>query len=393
MRKLFISVIITFVIFQAFSQIDSMEKQILNYDDSKSVIISKGRSLLLDKFIENDTDKVKEIKNYLLEKGEDENYIAFYPAEYWLVLYWTNEFEELANSIVKYDSTKIVSYYTRIRPSQDMLYSKLLLKSRENVQTIKNMIQNASIDIEVRDFLHLNLESLIMENEPFQDTLNSQADDFLKAYPETEYKDFTQKHIKFKLVPKNWGMAFEFFSGFGIFTGTLNKNYTNNVPLGIAFDICYKRFELYLRDYIGFNSTKKDFDYSKGVYEKGSSTMVFIPEASMGFVVLENDRFKLAPFAGIGGLHICPPLGKTDKESELNEVSISAFTYNLGVSIDLKFGKNGYSFRPKSSYGFLRVRYGYSIPNFSKKYDEISGGTHYITIGVGGFSRGLKREY
>ena len=393
MRKFFISVIITFVIFQAFSQIDSMEKQILNYDDSKSVIISKGRSLLLDKFIENDTDKVKEIKNYLLEKGEDENYIAFYPAEYWLVLYWTNEFEELANSIVKYDSTKIVSYYTRIRPSQDMLYSKLLLKSRENVQKIKNMIQNASIDIEVRDFLHLNLESLIMENEPFQDTLNSQADDFLKAYPETEYKDFTQKHIKFKLVPKNWGMAFEFFSGFGIFTGTLNKNYTNNVPLGIAFDICYKRFELYLRDYIGFNSTKKDFDYSKGVYEKGSSTMVFIPEASMGFAVLENDRFKLAPFAGIGGLHICPPLGKTDKESELNEVSISAFTYNLGVSIDLKFGKNGYSFRPKSSYGFLRVRYGYSIPNFSKKYDEISGGTHYITIGVGGFSRGLKREY
>ena len=393
MRKLFISVIITFVIFQAFSQIDSMEKQILNYDDSKSVIISKGRSLLLDKFIENDTDKVKEIKNYLLEKGEDENYIAFYPAEYWLVLYWTNEFEELANSIVKYDSTKIVSYYTRIRPSQDMLYSKLLLKSRENVQTIKNMIQNASIDIEVRDFLHLNLESLIMENEPFQDTLNSQADDFLKAYPETEYKDFTQKHIKFKLVPKNWGMAFEFFSGFGIFTGTLSKNYTNNVPLGIAFDICYKRFELYLRDYIGFNSTKKDFDYSKGVYEKGSSTMVFIPEASMGFAVLENDRFKLAPFAGIGGLHICPPLGKTDKESELNEVSISAFTYNLGVSIDLKFGKNGYSFRPKSSYGFLRVRYGYSISNFSKKYDEISGGTHYITIGVGGFSRGLKREY
>ena len=393
MRKLFISVIITFVIFQAFSQIDSMEKQILNYDDSKSVIISKGRSLLLDKFIENDTDKVKEIKNYLLEKGEDENYIAFYPAEYWLVLYWTNEFEELANSIVKYDSTKIVSYYTRIRPSQDMLYSKLLLKSRENFQKIKNMIQNASIDIEVRDFLHLNLESLIMENEPFQDTLNSQADDFLKAYPETEYKDFTQKHIKFKLVPKNWGMAFEFFSGFGIFTGTLNKNYTNNVPLGIAFDICYKRFELYLRDYIGFNSTKKDFDYSKGVYEKGSSTMVFIPEASMGFAVLENDRFKLAPFAGIGGLHICPPLGKTDKESELNEVSISAFTYNLGVSIDLKFGKNGYSFRPKSSYGFLRVRYGYSIPNFSKKYDEISGGTHYITIGVGGFSRGLKREY
>ena len=207
------------------------------------------------------------------------------------------------------------------------------------------------------------------------------------------HKEFTQKHIKFKLVPKNWGMAFEFFSGYGIFTETLSNNYTNNIPIGIAFDICYKRFELYLRDYIGFNKTKKDFVYSTGVYEKGSSTMVFLPEASLGFAALDNDRFKLAPFAGIGGLHICPPFGKTDKEPELNEVSISAFTYNLGVSFDIKFGKKGYSFRPKSSYGFLRVRYGYSIPNFSKKYDEISGGTHYITIGVGGFSRGLKREY
>ena len=121
--------------------------------------------------------------------------------------------------------------------------------------------------------------------------------------------------------------------------------------------------------------------------------MVFIPEASLGFAALENYRFKLAPFAGIGGMLIDPPSSKTDKEPELKEVSISAFTYNLGVNFDIKFGKRGYSFRPKSSYGFLRVRYGYGIPNFSKKYNEISGSTHYITIGFGGFSRGLKREY
>ena len=92
MRKLFSTVIITLVVFQAFSQIDSTERQILNHDDSKSVIISKGRSLLLDKFLENDMDKVKEIKDYLIERGEDENYIALYPAEYWFILYWTNEY-------------------------------------------------------------------------------------------------------------------------------------------------------------------------------------------------------------------------------------------------------------------------------------------------------------
>ena len=393
MRKLVITVVIALVGFQAFSQVDSIGQQILNYQDSKSVIISKGRSLLLDKFLENDIDKVKEIKDYLIEKGEDENYIAFFPEEYWLVLYWTNEYGELLQSVVAFDSTKIASYYTKIRPLRDMLREKLFVQSRENAQIITNQIQRANIDVEKKNFLQLNFESLIMKNESFQDTLNIQADNFLKEYPETEYKDFTKKHIRFQLVPKNWGMAFEFFSGYGIFTGKLSNNYTNNVPLGVAFDICYKRFELYLRDYIGFNKTKKDFDYSTGVYEKGSSTMVFLPEASLGFAAFDRDRFKLAPFAGIGGMLIDPPSNKTDKEPELKEVSISAFTYNLGVNFDIKFGKKGYLFRPKSSYGFLRVRYGYSIPNLSKKYDGISGGTHYITIGFGGFSKGLKREY
>jgi hypothetical protein len=394
MRKSFIIVVITLVVFQAFSQVDSVERQILNYGNSKSVIISQGRSLLLDKFIERDMYKVKEIKDYLIEKGEDENYIAFFPVEYWLILYWTNEYEELSHSIMVFDSTRIASYRTRIRPSQDMLHTRLLLQSRENAQTITNQIQNANIDIEKRNFLQLNFESLIMKDESFQDTLNIQVENFLKSFPETEYKNFIKQHIEFKLVPKNWGMAFEFFSGYGIFTGIISNKYTNNIPIGIAFDICYKRFELYLRDYIGFNKTKKDFDYSTKKKKKGSSIMVFLPEASLSYADFDNNRFKIAPFLGIGATDISPSLGKTEKTPELKEISLEfTSTYLIGLNFDVKFGKEDYLFRPKSSYGFLRIRYGYSIPRFSKKYDGISGSMHYITIGVGGFSRGLKREY
>lgn len=69
-----------------YSQVDSIKSQILNYEDSKSAIISKGRKLLLDKFIEGDLMKVKEVKDYLINT-EDENYIAFYPSEYWFILY------------------------------------------------------------------------------------------------------------------------------------------------------------------------------------------------------------------------------------------------------------------------------------------------------------------
>jgi len=61
MKRIFIAIILTVTTYQLYCQVDSIERQILNYDDSKSVIISKGRSLLLDKFLENDKEKVKEI--------------------------------------------------------------------------------------------------------------------------------------------------------------------------------------------------------------------------------------------------------------------------------------------------------------------------------------------
>jgi len=390
--KIFIAIILSFVVFQVLGQVESIERQILNFEDSKSVLISRGRNLLLDRFLEDDMEKVKEVKNHLIENAEDENYIVFYPDEYWLILYWTNEYEELLKSISTFDSTAIASYYTRIRPPQDMLSSRLRLKSIENATKIITQIQQADLNGEKTKILLLNFENLT-NDDSYQDELNSQADIFLQTYPETVYRDFVQKHIRYKLVSKNWGMTFEFFSGYSVYTGTLIDSYTNNIPIGIAFDICYKKFELYLRNYIGFNKTKKDINYSIGTFEKGSSTMVFLPEASLGYIVFDNNRLKFSPFLGIGAMHICPPLAKTEKTPELDEVSITSVIFPIGLNFDIKFGKEDYKFRPKSSYGFLRIRYSYNIARFQKKYDGISGNMHYITIGVGGMARGLKREY
>lgn len=380
-----------------YSQVDSIKSQILNYEDSKSAIISKGRKLLLDKFIEGDLMKVKDIKDYLI-KTEDDNYFAFYPAEYWFVLYWTKDYSELAKSIQSFDSAKVASYNTRIRPLNDMLYDKLKEKSFNNETQIKEQLQISDLDYETKQILSLNFDWLLLENRKniyAQDSLNERADNFLKTNTQSRFEGFTKKYIKYKLVPKNWGMTFEFFSGYSIYTGNLSENYTNNVPVGVAFDICYKNYELYLRDYIGFNKTKKDFNYSLGTWEKGSRTMVFLPEASLGYVAYNDNRFKLSPFAGIGSMDISPTTKDKEETPELKEVSLEfTTTYIIGINFDIKFGpKHTTKYSPKTSYGFMRIRYGYSIPRFEKKYDGMTGNMHYITIGFGGMARGLKREY
>ena len=173
-------------------------------------------------------------------------------------------------AIRSYYASKVASYNTRIRPLNDMLYNKLKEKSFKNEIQLKGQLQESELDSETKNILSINLDWLLLENRKTiyaQDSLNEQADNFLETYSQSKFEDFTKTYIRYKQVPNDWGMTFEFFSGYGVFTGNLSDNYTNNVPVGVAFDICYKDFELYLRDYIGFNYTKKDFNYSLGTWE------------------------------------------------------------------------------------------------------------------------------
>ncbi|MDD4755626.1 MAG: hypothetical protein PHG29_06055, partial [Prolixibacteraceae bacterium] len=305
---------------------------------------------------------------------------------------------ELAEDIQRFDSARVDSYNTRIRPLHDLLYDKLREKSLENESQIKQQIKDSEADLETKQILILNFDWLLLENRQdryAQDSLNKQADKFLETYTYSEFEQFTRNYIRFKQVPGAWGFAFEFFSGYGLYSGNLSENYTNNVPIGVAFDVCYNNFELYLRDYIGFNKTKKDFDYSLGTWEKGSRTMVFLPEASIGYVTYNDNRFKISPFVGIGAMDISPSTNDTEETPELKEVSLEfTTTYIFGINLDIKFGpKNVPDYSPKTSYGFMRIRYGYTLPNFEKKYVGMAGNMQYITIGFGGMARGVKREY
>ena len=380
-----------------FSQVPDIESQILESKETKSTIISKGRKLLLDKFIEGDLNKVREIKDFLAET-EDDNYIVFYPSEYWLILYSTKDYNELVNDIQSIDSLKLTSYNTRISPPEDLLYVKLLDKTIENETQLKKQIQESDLNAENKQILIINLDWLLLESRKnifARDSLNNEVDKFITTYPRSRYEDYTKKYIRYKIVPKNWGLTYEFFSGYSLFTGSLSDNYTNNVPIGIAFDVCYKNFELYLRDYIGFNKTKTNHEYSLGTFEKGSRLRVFLPEASLGYVVHNDNRFKLSPFVGIGSMDISPPTADKEEIPELKEVSLEfTSTYIMGVNFDIKFGKKDTpAYNSKTNYGFMRIRYGYSIPNFEKKYIGVYGNMHYITIGFGVMTRGSKREY
>ena len=397
MRKLFLLTILIYSIQLTFAQSQTIENEISNSNETRSILISKGRALLLDKFLVGDTTKVREIEAYL-NKQSNEDYLSLYIVEQWLIDYWTKNFNHIIQTSMRYDSIS-ASIQNKIRPSEDYLFLKLQQKLYLQKQTIENSIKESDLPQSEKDFLVMHLFNCLITNDTkdiTQDTLNVLADDFIQKYPNNEHIDIIRKYIRYKLIPSNWGYAFELFSGYGFFSGNLKNHYTNNVPMGVAFDIYYKNFVLYLRDYIGFSYTKHDFSKYGELWPENSQVRIYLPEASLGYVVHDSKHFKLAPFIGLSSTDIGPTEYDLEKVPNIKEYELEfSTTYSIGFNVDIKFGKPKMAMVSndlEESNWFIRIRYGYNFPQFSKSYNGFDGDMQYITIGFGGFGRKLKRN-
>src|SRR5690606_20070326 len=127
---------------------------------------------------------------------------------------------------------------------------------------------------------------------------NDMADLYLQTHPNSPYEDYIRNNIRYKFAPSKWALGFEFFSGFGIFTGELQDLYSNNIFLGIDFDVEYNRFTLFLRAYIGLGTLPQEREIDGVVWQEGAQTRVYLPEASLGYAVVENDRIRMSPYLG-----------------------------------------------------------------------------------------------
>ncbi|MFV0391941.1 MAG: hypothetical protein ACK5KP_08700 [Paludibacteraceae bacterium] len=375
---------------------DSIKKEILSYADTQSQLITKGRRLLLDRFTEGDLRKVKEVKDYLKLQVETRDYLVLYPFEHWLILYWTKEYPELLNLIKNPDAFEYAGT-KRIKPSEDILFDRLKEKSLSSLDKLMYDIRTVEMPSDDKDFLILYLNAILSgeKSEITQDRLNELSDGFLKNHPNSEYNDFIRENIRYKYIPSKWGLAYEFFSGYGWNEGNLNHYFKSNVPIGIAFDVQYKNLSLYLRNYIGFSKTRQDILSPNGFWFNDSQVRVYIPEASLGYVAYENHRFKLAPFAGIGGVDFSPTEADVEDYPYLKDADIGGFSYTAGLNLDVKLGNRAndrnWNF-PTTGFGFIRLRYSYVIPQISQKHDVMTGNMHYITIGIGAFGRNIKRD-
>lgn len=375
---------------------DSMESQILNFEEVKSPLIFKGRLLLLAKFGEGDLKAVREIMDYLLGL-EDVVYEPFKADELHLLWLWTEEYAPLLHALSQYGKDKYDLRNEYMEYTHNVA-SKLLIATKKSKEHLQKQIQKSALNIEEQTFLLLFLDWLVSPNSPYlypQQVFNERVNKFLKEFPQSKFETFVRSHIRHKKVLETWGWGVEVFSSYGILTGNLHKEYTNVAPsFGADFDLYHNNLVSYLRFFIGDNKTKKDKPYDLGIWEKGSKNDVAFLEMSLGYTLYDGNSFKITPFAGIGSQAIDP---KPVKGLELEDFNLGLTTaYVLGANLDIKIQEKNIDqskYDPVGTFLFCRIRYGYSVPQFASKYPGMSGNMHYINLGLGLALRDTKREY
>ncbi|MBQ3738963.1 MAG: hypothetical protein II862_08290 [Bacteroidales bacterium] len=374
-RSIFTLVLLFATAFSAFAQIEEEIQQ------SKVEKISKGRAYLLEKFLDRDYDKVMEAKDYLLTL-EDDNYAVFAPAEYWHVLLWTKEFDELTSSMRAFDSTQFVAYKNKVKPQRDQLSEQVSRRSIEDEHLLRFNLQEAQLPAEDFDFLSLFLDWDLKPYSPEnQKQWNEKSDKFLEEFPNSDYEWFVRHLIRVKMETEKWVWGFNIGLGSGVFTQDLNEWMRGAIGGCAAIEASYKRvrFAAYMDG--------MDIKLRENPSEKGDGSIIAF-NVSVGYDLVGTRRISLTPFAAVGvGQVSSKILGSIP---ELVPLTKWRMNYEIGTDFDFRFSQ----FKTEGPLPlYIRLRYWYDLPSMGRIGPELSGGCHCFLLGIGISIAGEKRVY
>ncbi len=392
-------------------QKDSIRNEILNRPGSDLEMISKGRSLTLEHLQKGDLFALKEVKAYLTRET-DNPYSVYLPVEYWLLSFWTEEYDILLQE-VKAVSADIDwqhdGYWVmpeRFRPTSllrmisedDRLSQEVGRKSAESYLPLTINIDDADLNKEEKEFLKLCLYALLfmpqnVENEAEMAEMNKMASDFLETYKGSDYADYTRRFIRHRYKAADWGFGYELFLGYNAFTGGLSRHLGNNIAAGFAFDVLYRDFDLSFRFNYAATKTKREITHHDIPWPAGIRGYLAGADLALHYPIYQSSDCKLLPFIGIGGMGIGPADTEIEKYPELDEFKeLATLNYLAGLELQLNSWDRDVDLSRTGGL-YLGIRYTYYMPEYKRKHAFLEGNMHLITISLGGFGRPVKRHF
>ena len=374
-------------VFSGFSQIEAEIQQ------SKSEKISKGRAYLLEKFLDRDYSKVKEIKDYLMGL-EDDYYVALRPVELWHILQWTGEYDELTSLLRRSDSAyfnafRSPTYYAehsgnKVLPNYDNLGQQIYIVGLTDKHLLQFGLQEAELSAEDRAFLTMFLDWLFVEDHYFvkdvikdadQAKLNEMATQFLSDYPNTDYEWFVRHLIRKNYAEEGigWGMGFGACSALA--TGVLQRPI---IGICMDFDLFYKKLDLCFSFSALYSQTRADQEYGDGnVYLQGKECDYLSLDAYLAYPVFEGKSVKISPFLGGGWME---EYYAWAKDAQLKDLIKKFGVGHAGLFLDCDLANGSY----------VRFKYDFGLTGF--KHHQLSQ-MHRVSVSWNVALRKQKRVY
>ena len=390
---------------------DSLRNEILSRESSEIEIITKGRSLTLEHLQKGDLYALKEVKTYLAAEAGNP-YRAFLPVEYWLLSFWSEEYNILLEEAKQFSADidwQGENYWEmpeRYRPSSllrmiaenDRLSQEVGRKSAESYLPLTVTIDAAALNSEEKAFLKLWLYSILFTpNRVDQDTemaeQNEMADAFLEEYSGSEYSDYTRRFIRYRFKPSDWGFGYELFLGYNPLTGGLNRHFGNSIAGGFAFNVLYRKLDLSLRFNYASAKSRREVIHQGVTWPADIGGYLVGADLALHFPLYQSSDLLLKPFVGIGGMGIGPTDAEIEDHPELEDFKeLSTLNYLAGLELQLN-SWDGEVDLSRNGGGYLGIRYSYYMPHYKRKHALLEGNMHMITLSFGGFGRPMKREF
>lgn len=398
MKKVILVTLIILAGITSYAQNDSSKNVVRMVSEPKSEMIAKSRRILLDQFVEKNFYGVMSEMEYLMNL-DDEDYIALYPQEFWLLSYWMKDYQSILRTVESPESAIANPKIKRIPPQNDYLTIKIIEKTKESESSLIDDIAKSSLDAEEKKFLTIHLKFLAEDigfTHPRQNELNVLADEFLNNYPSGNYSNFVRKYVRVKYEPTSSGLGYSLHAGTLLFTANL-KNYFNNPTfIGMGIDALRSKWLFQLNIGFAIGKTKSDMPVNDVIWPSGSKTFGGHIDLAAGYCVVNNEKIGIAPFASVGIFGL-PSNANMDKQPELKEAGIKTnvagtFGFMTDIKLKTKTENNLYQFTgPSANTTSLRLTYGYIATTERNKYVDLSGSVHKITLGIGIMGRKHKR--
>jgi hypothetical protein len=388
-----------YLIFSAFNFVYSQngipDNVIASSQGSTRLLIDTTRNMIIAKLYEDDFKTIADLKQILL-KAENKKYLALYPIERWLLDYKLEEYSDILQTVLKFDSLYETSFRLRYRPTKDMLSVVLINYSWEFRSKMISLINDSIKCDEDKEFLKLNLNYILFESKlptVCRDTLNKLADTFMSAFPHSVYNPYIKKHIRYLLVTSDCGVGMEVGFGIRINSGSIKNTIDEGIVFDIGVGISYKNWDCYYQMLAGPVQIQKDLPVKGKIWVKGNNGNYYNFDLSVAHNVLKNKRHRLSPSLGIALIQFTPLRDSIKNNPDLKniEVNITNVIFGLNYQYRYPIKTRNFYFRDKPLFGCLNIRYGLSWQPVGIKLYQ--GFIHYVKLTWGFEVYGLKRVY